>query len=123
MVAWVFFRAEDFDAATRILAGMAGLNGVQLPASYHGLFGPLAPALEALGWAFQDTDGFHFGGINQTALLIALGAIAFLLPNTPGVDGLPRAQRRQRAARPSRRSPSASWPGCRSGARRSPTAR
>ena len=71
MVAWVFFRAEDFDAASRILAGMAGLNGVQLPASYHGLFGPLAPALKALGWAFQDTDGFHFGGVKQTALLVA----------------------------------------------------
>ena len=61
---------------------MIGLNGVQLPASYHGLFGPLAPTLEALGWVFRDADGFHFGGMNQMVLLSALGAIAFLLPNS-----------------------------------------
>jgi len=82
VVAWVFFRADDFDAASRILAGMIGLNGVQLPASYYGLFGPLAPTLESLGWVFRDADGFHFGGMNQMVLLTALGAIAFLLPNS-----------------------------------------
>jgi hypothetical protein len=82
VVAWVYFRAEDFDAANRILAGMVGLNGVQLPASYYGLFGPLAPTLETLGWVFQDTDGFHFGGVNQVIFLLALFGITFLLPNT-----------------------------------------
>jgi D-alanyl-lipoteichoic acid acyltransferase DltB (MBOAT superfamily) len=82
VVAWVYFRAESFDAANRILSGMIGLNGVQLPSSYYGLFGPLAPALDALGWVFRDTDGFHFGGINQVVFLLALFGIAFLLPNT-----------------------------------------
>jgi len=82
VVGWVYFRAEDFDAANRILGGMIGLNGVQLPASYYGMFGPLAPTLEALGWVFQDADGFHFGGINQVIFLLALFGITFLLPNT-----------------------------------------
>jgi alginate O-acetyltransferase complex protein AlgI len=82
VVAWVFFRAESFDAAGRVLAGMAGANGVWLPASYFQLFGPLAPLLETLGWRFETVDGFLFGGIAQTSFLLALGMIAFLLPNT-----------------------------------------
>ena len=44
VVAWVYFRAEDFDAANRILAGMIGRNGIQLPESYYGLLGPLIAA-------------------------------------------------------------------------------
>ena len=82
VIAWVFFRAESFDAAGRVLAGMAGANGVWLPASYFQLFGPLAPLLENLGWRFETVDGFLFGGIVQTSFLLALGMIAFLLPNT-----------------------------------------
>jgi hypothetical protein len=95
VVAWVFFRAEDFDAANRILAGMIGLNGVQLPASYYGMFGPLAPTLEGLGWVFQDSDGFHFGGIGVVAFLIALFGIVFLMPNTQEWTGYiaPNAER------------------------------
>jgi len=95
VVAWVFFRAESFDAAQRILAGMIGLNGVQLPASYYGLFGPLAPTLESLGWVFMDAPGFHFGGVNQVIFLLALFGIAFLLPNTQEWTGYvaPNAER------------------------------
>ena len=100
VVAWVYFRAEDFDAANRILAGMLGLNGVQLPASYHGLLGPLAPTLDALGWVFQDADGFHFHGVNQVIFLLALFGVAFLLPNTQEWTGYiaPNADRAPAAA-------------------------
>jgi alginate O-acetyltransferase complex protein AlgI len=95
VVGWVYFRAEDFGAANRILAGMLGLNGIQLPASYYGMFGPLAPTLERLGWVFQDADGFHFGGINQVVFLLALFGVAFLLPNTQEWTGYvaPNAKR------------------------------
>jgi D-alanyl-lipoteichoic acid acyltransferase DltB (MBOAT superfamily) len=95
VVAWVFFRAEGFDAASRILAGMIGLNGVQLPASYYGLFGPLAPTLDALGWVFRDSDGFHFGGIGMVVFLAALFGVVFLLPNTQEWTGYvaPNAER------------------------------
>ena len=123
MVAWVFFRAEDFDAATRILAGMAGLNGVQLPASYHGAARPArarargarlgVPGHRRLPFRRHQPDGSS-DRPRRDRVPVAEHA---------GVDGLSRAQRRRRAARPSRRSPGASSPGCRSGARRSPTAR
>ena len=96
VVAWVYFRAEDFDAANRILAGMIGLNGVQLPASYYGMFGPLAPTLETMGWVFQDTDGFHFGGVNMVVFLAALFGIDVPDAEHPGVDRLHRPQRRAR---------------------------
>jgi hypothetical protein len=33
VVGWVFFRAENFQAAWNMLAGMAGLHGVSVPAS------------------------------------------------------------------------------------------
>jgi alginate O-acetyltransferase complex protein AlgI len=83
VVAWVFFRAESFDAAGRVLAGMAGANGVWLPPSYFQLLGPLAPLLEAQGWRFETVaEGFLFGGIRQTSFLLTLGIIVFLLPNT-----------------------------------------
>jgi alginate O-acetyltransferase complex protein AlgI len=95
VVAWVYFRAEGFAAANRILAGMIGLNGIQLPASYHGLFGPLAPTLDALGWVFRDSDAFHFGGITVVVFLAALFGVAFLLPNTQEWTGYiaPNAER------------------------------
>lgn len=82
VVAWVFFRAESFDAAERILAGMAGMNGVWLPASYYAMLGPLAPVLEGYGWRFETADGFLFGGVVQVGFLAGLMAIVFLLPNT-----------------------------------------
>jgi D-alanyl-lipoteichoic acid acyltransferase DltB (MBOAT superfamily) len=43
-VAWVFFRANDFQAAQRVLAGMAGLNGWQWQ------FQSLHPGNKALAW-------------------------------------------------------------------------
>jgi len=53
-LAWVFFRARDFDAALRVLSGMAGLNG------------------------------FALGGIPKTALWLSLGflAVVAFAPNS-----------------------------------------
>jgi len=44
LCAWVFFRAKSLGAAWKILAGMAGFNGVSLPADFHRFFGWLASA-------------------------------------------------------------------------------
>jgi D-alanyl-lipoteichoic acid acyltransferase DltB (MBOAT superfamily) len=57
VVGWVFFRAESFDAAGRMLAGLAGLAG---PALAPGAFG------SAWGWFW----------------ILTLLAAAWLLPNT-----------------------------------------
>lgn len=40
-IAWVFFRAENWGDATKVLAGMFGLSGVILPASLAARLGPL----------------------------------------------------------------------------------
>lgn len=40
VIAWVPFRAEDFDATVRIWAGMAGLNGLVLPQTLARFVGP-----------------------------------------------------------------------------------
>lgn len=60
VVAWVFFRAESFDAAIAVLGGMAGMSG----------------AFEARDWA-QVLDA------SQTvwAAFVLMGGIVFLLPN------------------------------------------
>ena len=82
VVGWVLFRAESFDAAARILAGMAGLNGIVLPEKYFALLGPLGPALAALGVEFRYDPGSLFFGVEQVAWTALVAAIAFLLPNT-----------------------------------------
>lgn len=41
VVAWVFFRADSFDAAQAILAGMAGVNGISLPVSLEARLAPI----------------------------------------------------------------------------------
>jgi alginate O-acetyltransferase complex protein AlgI len=90
LIAWVPFRATSFDAALRMLAGMAGLHGVAGPAGVgESLFGV------AYGAAL-------YGGIDETVALAALALVTFLAPNTqeimaryrPGLptfasDGLP----------------------------------
>ncbi len=80
--AWVCFRAQGLDTAERVFAGMAGANGVWLPASYLPLLGPLGPILQGLGWRFETLDSLLFGGFAETGWLLALLAITFLLPNT-----------------------------------------
>ena len=84
--------SEDFDAANRILAGMAGINGVRLPACTRAC-SARSPTLEALGWVFQDADGFHFGGMSQIVLLTTRHD-RVPVAKQPRVDGLRGAQRR-----------------------------
>lgn len=83
VIAWVPFRAESFEAAAAVLAGMTGANGVLLPSAWRALFGPLGPILQDLGWQFEAVRaGFLFGGVPHVLLLTVLAAIVFLLPNT-----------------------------------------
>lgn len=78
VIAWVPFRATDFDTTLRMLAGMSGLNGISLPAG-------LAPRLEPLL-----SKGFVFSGLTPLANLskeflvwLPLGLlVVWVLPNT-----------------------------------------
>lgn len=81
VIGWVFFRAESFDAAISILRGMAGLNGVILPGSWHGLF----------HWRlveFMDSLGIHIGSLPvlfddfEGVWITALWVLAWVAPNT-----------------------------------------
>ena len=73
VVAWVFFRAESFDAALTMLAAMAGEHGLVLPERYA----------ERLGWtglAFGPTPWFE--GSRQAGLLLLTLAWVVFAPNT-----------------------------------------
>ncbi len=79
-LAWVFFRAPTLDAAWAILQGMAGLNGVALPASWQGKLGPLGQWLAAQGVVFGNTGIFR--GKVELFWIATLLAIVWTLPNT-----------------------------------------
>jgi alginate O-acetyltransferase complex protein AlgI len=70
LVAWVPFRAASFDAALRMLAGMAGL---------HGVAGPAGAGDSLFGIAY---GAVLYGGIDETIALAALALVTFLAPNT-----------------------------------------
>lgn len=61
VVAWVFFRAESFDGASNIIAGMAGLSTVYEPKLWEDVVSYTTPV-----WA----------------MFVALATIVFLLPNS-----------------------------------------
>lgn len=65
VVAWVFFRATSFDAAWRVLTGMAGINGI----------GPLAD------WS-QFDQLQAFGGATQLGWIALLLSLTWLCPNS-----------------------------------------
>jgi len=73
VVGWVFFRAENFDAALAVLRGMAGLNGVVLPLEYQGALAPLAAAGIVFG-------KLVYGG--AWPLLWLLLAVVWFAPNS-----------------------------------------
>jgi len=73
VLAWVFFRAENFDVALTVLRGMAGLNGVVLPLEYQ-------PALSWLGSAGVEFGKLSHGGA-WPALFLLL-AVVWFAPNT-----------------------------------------
>ncbi len=88
MVAWVFFRADNMASALSLLRGMAGLNGLSLPAEWQH-----SSVMAHLGWL----PGFHhavFNGYmpltfpvvrysNNSLPKLALGLfIVWFLPNT-----------------------------------------
>src|SRR5262249_51758209 len=81
IVAWVFFRADSFAAATALLHGMAGGNGLVLPAQLIALI-PALGHLAAGAGAVADVGGGTVLGLAETLILLTLGfAIALGAPN------------------------------------------
>ncbi|MCH8685532.1 MBOAT family O-acyltransferase [Pedomonas mirosovicensis] len=77
---WVFFRAGSFEGAWRILEGMAGLNGVALPAGLTAQLGPLGAWLSAHGYADVGLSGQQF--VLSWAWIIVLLGVALTAPNS-----------------------------------------
>jgi alginate O-acetyltransferase complex protein AlgI len=70
-VTWVFFRADDLDAAFKVLGGMIGLNGIILPHALLGVFG----WMQSYGFEF----GIWIGQIEGGHLIPSALAAAMLL--------------------------------------------
>lgn len=79
VVAWVFFRAPDLDAALAVVQGMAGLNGMTLGQHQRAYFGPLAPLLEQAGVTFGIDARFSFLVVPW---ILACLALSLIPPNT-----------------------------------------
>ena len=83
VIGWVFFRAENFDAALAVLRGMAGLNSGVLSDMFHWRL------MQMMG-----NFGIHFGSLSAPADLkneeieglwlwiSTLWALAWFAPNT-----------------------------------------
>jgi hypothetical protein len=84
-VAWVFFRATSFDKASTILRGMAGMDGIGLPASIGLQIGPLKALLEHWGVSFYLGGGSRF--METWQWVVIGGCIAFFMPNTQQIMG------------------------------------
>jgi alginate O-acetyltransferase complex protein AlgI len=83
---WVFFRAASLDDALAVLRGMAGFNGVSLPAALGTQLGPWSrAALEHLGVAFHLGGGAQF--VFQYLWIVALLPLVMLAPNTQEILG------------------------------------
>jgi alginate O-acetyltransferase complex protein AlgI len=73
VVGWVFFRADSTSTAVTMLQGMAGLNGVSLPASLEERLGPLLGQHSWLVFKDMGLRGFVFLGFGFF--------IVWLMPN------------------------------------------
>ena len=80
VVGWVFFRAADFEDATAILRGMAGMNGITVPAIFATQFPWMRGAFENWGAAFALGGGSRF--VAQYTWIIVLLPLTLFAPNT-----------------------------------------
>lgn len=79
VIAWVFFRAEDFHVAERVLMGMAGAHGAGLAEEQLALFGPAAAVLKAIGVSTQLAPTVS---LSAAVWIAALFVVVWGLPNT-----------------------------------------
>ena len=90
VTALVFFRAEDMNSAIAIIKGMAGLNGISLPATIESSLAPITSSLALTGIVFQGLLPLGETSIHPLValLLLLIGhAIVWGLPNIHQVMG------------------------------------
>jgi D-alanyl-lipoteichoic acid acyltransferase DltB (MBOAT superfamily) len=79
VVAWVFFRAEDFSAAILMLKSMSGYGGVVWPADARGQLGIFANTLSSMGLEFGYPG--QFNGLANLVGMIVILLFVFTAPN------------------------------------------
>jgi alginate O-acetyltransferase complex protein AlgI len=80
VLAWVYFRAPDITTANRIITGMLGGAGAEVPAAIANHMGLFKPLFETLNISIYLGGGSNFV---ETWGWISIGAvIAFVAPNT-----------------------------------------
>jgi D-alanyl-lipoteichoic acid acyltransferase DltB (MBOAT superfamily) len=89
VIAWVPFRAPTMEGAGRMLAGMAGLNGVSLPNAIGARIGGGREVLEGWGVDFALGGGSAF--VYAWLWIAGLFALAVLAPNSQQIVGRFRA--------------------------------
>ncbi|MBL8495356.1 MAG: MBOAT family protein [Rhodocyclaceae bacterium] len=77
-LAWIFFRARDMADAMRVLKGMAGFNGLVLPAA----IGDWLPRLKSMGVSFGPVMGAGNDGVQAILWLLAAFAIVLGFRNS-----------------------------------------
>jgi D-alanyl-lipoteichoic acid acyltransferase DltB (MBOAT superfamily) len=82
MVAWVFFRANTFEGAWRMLRGMFALDGIAVPFHWQPILGPLVDKLNAFGLSFHFAPVPAYSGGTQIFWVLAGFAAMWFLPNT-----------------------------------------
>ncbi|MGH8221988.1 MAG: MBOAT family O-acyltransferase [Woeseiaceae bacterium] len=81
IVGWVFFRAEDFDAALSILQSMSGLNGIDLPQAFEASLRPLLEAASFDGLFPNVAVNIPLGWLSAFPLILVSGLVALFGPN------------------------------------------
>jgi hypothetical protein len=88
VIGWVFFRANNFEAALAILSGMVGLNGASLPGSWYGLLHwRLVDLIGGMGIHFAPLPAIKGDVDAMIGWIAALWALAWLGPNTQQIMG------------------------------------
>ena len=86
VIGWVFFRAASVDDALAILRGMAGMNGVSIPAGLATYLPPsVGTTLEHWGIAFPLGGGSRL--VFQYLWIVALLPVVMFAPNTQEILG------------------------------------
>lgn len=84
-VAWVFFRAPDFQTAWTILQGMFGANGIALPDSIFRHLAPIQRGLHTLGVTSYLGGGSVF--VESWSWIFIAAVLVFAFPNTQEILG------------------------------------
>jgi D-alanyl-lipoteichoic acid acyltransferase DltB (MBOAT superfamily) len=78
-IAWVYFRAENIDAANAMVKSLLGYSGIIWPEEARTQLGMFADVFSDMGLQFQYTK--YFNGMEHMVLMLALLAFVWLSPN------------------------------------------